>query len=499
MNMKLLSFLVLSFVILAGIFSILLLTDFKVFAQGTYPIIVNVKFTENGSAKTFSSASVKLLDGESGAQIYSTYANGASVYLNGKPASLKVTIEAKESGSVVYTNTSDPFTSLPDDKFTYTPTLEVSGIITGPNITTTPSIYSLKLHSTKSTYTEGENVTICYDVTPNSSFRFYISKNNIPIVDFDEDGSNCFQQPVLGTMLGTNTYKFEAKINNVVVATETITVTFVGKGTPTPSVSPTPPTEGAGWCGDDASVRAGFLPVPSGSTPPCAMKDAVYVPRATPKDAYCDKASSGTKPYFYKCSAGSVSGTPTPTPTPFKKALEGEACIPSQGPWQCMQNNYCAQTCTSFGASCTTGKCCPDNKVWLGTTCGVPASTPTPTPAGAKPTPIATAGKCDDVILTAAGSVSQACVKAASCTSPDIENAGGSETCSQFYGGAKTGYVCCQKPVVNSGAVGSSCSVTNRLCDTNLNSSTGTNTQCTGCGGYCIKPSGATEAFCQSI
>lgn len=302
-------------------------------------------------------------------------------------------------------------------------------------------------------------------------------------------------EPTATDTFTTYTPTIETETINGPVTTTTPSPSAGAAGTPTP----TPPTEGAGWCGDDATVRAGFLPVPAGTTPPCAMKDAVYVPRtSSPKDAYCDRASSGAKPFFYKCSVA-TSGTPTPTPTPVKRALEGEACIPSQGPWQCMQNNYCAQTCTSFGVSCTTGKCCPDNKVWLGTTCGVPASTPTPTPVGAKPTPITTSGKCDDVILTAAGSVSQACIKAASCIAPDVENSGGNTICSQFYGGTSTGYVCCQKPVVNSGSVGSSCSVTNRLCDTNLNSATGTNNQCTGCGGYCIKPSSGEPAFCQSI
>jgi len=302
------------------------------------------------------------------------------------------------------------------------------------------------------------------------------------------------------------TYNQTIEILNPVVGPVTTTTPSPGAS----GASPTPATGEIGYCGDDGPDTSKMLPVPAGTTPPCSKASAEWVKSTASdfKNSYCVGASGGLQPYFYKCPTAVVSGSPTPTktptPTPYTPIAEGKACVPSQGSWQCVSGNYCAQSCSSLSASCATGVCCRNGFVWSisANTCIAPVTTGTPAPI-TSPTPIATSGTCNDSIQTSSGTVSQICSSGTTCSGGAVKNpdALASESCSLFYSGGKdkTGYTCCQLPIANQSGAGSSCQVSGRLCDTSKNTVTGTNNQCSGCGGYCIKPSGATEAFCQSI
>lgn len=254
--------------------------------------------------------------------------------------------------------------------------------------------------------------------------------------------------------------------------------------------TPTPPTDGPGYCGDS---------VPTGSTmrrvgePTCApnASNVQWRQRSTDAsgyDPYCDSITEGQQRYFYACITSSA--TPIPTPTPFTAASQGALCNPTQGPWQCFAPNVCVYVTGSEG------RCCPATHIWRDNTC-VLAPTPvpyTPPAGGSGPaptaTPVATGSTCNDYIP--ASNIHQVC-RSGSCLAGENENTGGNGACSAFYGSSFG--KCCQLPPAT-GPAGSSCSLSGRPCNPSQNTSTGTNNACSGCGGYCV--GSGTSGTCQN-
>lgn len=285
------------------------------------------------------------------------------------------------------------------------------------------------------------------------------------------------------------------------VATDGIT-------TPPPPTVPTPPSE-VGYCADDD--RSNPQPINGAA---CGINNAEWVDRSNGTgsgyDPYCDSTYGNAAEYFYKCPAGGTPAptvTATPTPTPYTPSPEGGNCNPLQGTWQCEGGSYCSQACSSSSASCTTGRCCTYGKSWNGSACvadptpttppavpsGSPA-TPTPTPAA----PIDTGSACPDVNPGTNPPVFNVCRPSApGCLTSEGEtpkaNQAAHDTCSNFYGGS---YLCCQRAPAAT-AAGSSCNLSPRKCDTSKNNSTGTNIQCTGCGGYCV-PDSTGQGICMN-
>jgi len=267
-----------------------------------------------------------------------------------------------------------------------------------------------------------------------------------------------------------------------------------GSSAPTPT--PAPP--GDGYCGDSVPT---FTTLQKQGNASCATSQStaignlIWQKRGTDPsgyDSYCNWKFPQQR-YFYICAPGTggdstTKPSSTPTPTPFVPIKQGGVCVASQGPWQCESPNVCL-------AVPGEGRCCPAGAQWINNQCVTPTSTPVPSaaPAPTTPGPVSTGSTCNDYIP--ASNIHQVCrVGVSTCMGTEVLNSGGNQACSDFY---QKPALCCQLPP-SAGPAGGACSNPTRECDLGLNTGTGTNISCSGCGGYCVPNATGGKGTCRN-